>query len=73
MTPQNPNESKRVIGAHERRVSVTLTCGCAVKARNAPINTKTTYPCPSNAGHGYQVRWQGWTDGGRSNTNADLT
>jgi hypothetical protein len=56
------NQEFRQIGPRDRRVTVTLDCGCRVKARCRPMNPKTTYPCPSGVGHGYQVGWVRWTE-----------
>ena len=39
-------------------ITVTLVCGDQVKARNSPRHARTTYPCPANKGHGYQVGWK---------------
>jgi hypothetical protein len=51
-------------------VTVWLTCHCRLRVRNTPINTKTTYPCPSNRGHGYNRGWTRWeTDDGRAGFN----
>lgn len=58
--------------AKKRSVCVTLTCGCQVLARSTPMNKRTTYPCPSNAGHGYNLLWIRWRDDGRVGENPDV-
>ena len=51
-------------------VTVWLSCGCSVAVRNQPMNRKATYPCRSNMGHGYNLRWTRWEDGqGRTGVN----
>lgn len=52
-----------------RAIAVTLTCGCQTNVRSTPMNKASTYPCPSNQGHGYSVNWTSWDDGTRTGTN----
>lgn len=54
------------------RVTVWLTCGCAIKRKDRPINYHATYPCQSGLGHGYQLRWTRWEDGDRRGYNPRL-
>lgn len=48
----------------KREFRVTLECGCVIVLRNSPINDHIRYPCPSNMGHGYTLRWSSWTGPG---------
>jgi len=50
-------------------VRVKLTCGCTFPSRTRPMNAKTTYPCRSGVGHGYNVGWVSWTEGDQSGEN----
>ena len=50
------------------KVKITLTCGCVVVGNNRPMRRTTTYSCPSNLGHGYNVGWARWEDGEHSGT-----
>ena len=45
------------------RVTVWLTCGCVLRMKDRPISYQARYPCPSNLGHGYRLRWTEWRDG----------
>lgn len=56
--------SQGVSGVHVR-----LRCGCVFKTRNRPMNAKTTYPCRSGMGHGYNVGWVSWTEGDKRGHN----
>lgn len=53
-------------------VTIWLTCGCSVRGKTSPMNPRVKYPCPSNLGHGYQVRWARWQDGTKSGYNPEL-
>lgn len=34
-----------------------LSCGCVIKTRAEPMTEGARFPCPSNAGHGYNLPW----------------
>jgi hypothetical protein len=56
-------------GSISNPVKVTLSCGCVMKVKNRPLRPSTTYPCPSNAGHGYSVSWASWEENGKRGDN----
>lgn len=38
-------------------VTIVLSCGDQVTARNQPLNIRSTYMCVANKGHGYSLMW----------------
>jgi hypothetical protein len=45
-----------------RAVRITLTCGCTILARNAPLTPRITYSCTTGQGHGYRLAWTAFED-----------
>lgn len=66
---KNDESRKRVPAG----VTVWLTCGCSVRLKDSPMNYRVRYPCPSNLGHGYRLRWTRWQEGGKTGYNPEVS